>query len=178
MKRTYTTEHGDPILCEDALSAQEKTYIDASSVLNLMRGESYVFYNPGEMLVYDAPQMAQATKSIKIDSNGIGFGTKTQPTALPFDYNSVWTIDGTFDAQYIEVINLSAQSIIDGKLTLGNQNDGELILQNDQGEVQIEVNSQRFIVYLTNKGKVIIGKDVGLQVLNGSNGIMFGNELH
>ncbi len=174
--RVYSILYSSPTLCEDGLTIEEKTYIDASKVLNLMRGESFVFYRPGELLVYDQPTETQAYKSIKMNSAGISFGTRSDLNEN-FTWNSVWKIDGTFDAQNINVINLSARSIIDGKLTLGNESDGELIIEDDQGNIKAEFSSQRLIIHLDNQKYVIIGKDVGLQVIGANNQVLFGNQL-
>jgi hypothetical protein len=127
-------------------------------------------------LVYDQPTETQAYKSIKMNSAGISFGTRSDLNEN-FTWNSVWKIDGTFDAQNINVINLSARSIIDGKLTLGNESDGELIIEDDQGNIKAEFSSQRLIIHLDNQKYVIIGKDVGLQVIGANNQVLFGNQL-
>ena len=78
----------------------------------------------------------------------------------------------------MEVNDLNAESITDGVLTLGNTSkDGELRIQDDAGTNRIELNSQRAIYYLNNGGYVLIGKDIGIQVLGADNQIQFGSSL-
>lgn len=66
---------------------------------------------PEEILVMNTPDKTTATQVMRINKNGIGFGTSYNG---PF--NSAWTINGTFDAQQINVINLNAASIVTGIL--------------------------------------------------------------
>ncbi len=68
---------------------------------------------PQEILVMDTPSTATAQKVIRINQNGIGFST----TGYQGPFNSAWLIDGTFDAQVINVINLAATVIRTGYLT-------------------------------------------------------------
>lgn len=62
---------------------------------------------PQEILVLDDPEIADAQNVIRINKNGIGFST----TGYQGPFNSAWTIDGTFDASVINVINLIANKV-------------------------------------------------------------------
>lgn len=66
---------------------------------------------PEEILVMNTPDKTTATKVMRINQNGIGFGN-----GYNGPFNSAWTIDGTFDAKQINVINLNAASIVTGIL--------------------------------------------------------------
>ena len=68
---------------------------------------------PQEILVMDQPSTTTARKVIRINQNGIGFST----TGYQGPFNSAWLIDGTFDAQVINVVNLAATVIRTGFLT-------------------------------------------------------------
>lgn len=72
---------------------------------------------PEEILVMNTADKSTATKVIRINKNGIGFGN-----GYNGPFNSAWTIDGTFDAQQINVINLNAASITSGILKDANSN--------------------------------------------------------
>lgn len=62
---------------------------------------------PQEILIMDTPDIATATNVIRLNQNGIGFST----TGYSGPFNSAWTIDGTFDASVINVINLIASKV-------------------------------------------------------------------
>lgn len=143
-----------------------------------MRGYSYIFYNKEGFFCYDHATEENSTHRIVLDHRGIVYGSRKFITD-PWVDTSVWTIDGVFDAEKIQVKNLTADLIQNGILTLGSQNgqDGRLKLINDAGESITELNSQRTIYYLNNNGYVIIGKDIGLQVLSGDKDIQYGSEL-
>lgn len=68
---------------------------------------------PQEILVLDHPALEDAINVIRINKNGIGFSNN----GYLGPFNSAWTIDGTFDAQYINVINLTANVLRTGLLT-------------------------------------------------------------
>ena len=163
-------------MCEDSITMEEKTYLDASTIWNIMRGTSYAYWLPEKFVVYDQAEYEDALHYLEFNSQGIVFG-KRENTSQNFTPSSVWTIDGTFDAKDITVKNLKADSIIDGTLTLGNQSDGELLLKDDTGITQMEISTQRFQIRLNSGGWIYIGKDIGLQILNSSYQTMFGNEL-
>ncbi len=67
---------------------------------------------PNEILVMNTPDKNTATRVMRINYQGIAFGT-----GYNGPFNSAWTtLDGTFDAQQINVINLNAASITTGIL--------------------------------------------------------------
>lgn len=72
---------------------------------------------PEEILVMNTPDKDTATQVMRINKNGIGFGN-----GYNGPFTSAWTIDGTFDAQQINVINLNAASITSGILKDANSN--------------------------------------------------------
>lgn len=62
---------------------------------------------PQEILIMDTDDTSTATNVIRLNQNGIGFST----TGYNGPFNSAWTIDGTFDASVINVINLIASKV-------------------------------------------------------------------
>lgn len=75
-------------------------------------GNSYVIYDGDKILIVDKLPKEEAKNVIRINSAGIGFSQN----GINGTFNSAWLIDGTFDAQNINVINLSADSITSGTL--------------------------------------------------------------
>ena len=68
---------------------------------------------PQEILIMDHPSTATAVNVIRINQAGIGFSQN----GYQGPFNSAWLIDGTFDAQVINVVNLAATVIRTGFLT-------------------------------------------------------------
>ncbi len=89
--------------------------IDATNRINGILGNSYVIYEGDQMLVVDQLPKEEATNVMRINSAGIGFSN----TGINGTFTSAWTIDGTFDAQAVNVINLVANQIKGGSLRLG-----------------------------------------------------------
>ena len=75
-------------------------------------GNSYVIYDGDKILIVDKLPKEEAKNVIRINSAGIGFSS----TGINGTFNSAWTIDGTFDAQQINVINLNADAIVSGSI--------------------------------------------------------------
>lgn len=75
---------------------------------------------PEEIVIMDTPSIYTAVYCIRMNKSGIGFSTN----GYAGNYNSVWTINGTFDAQMINVINLNASNINTGTLSGADINIG------------------------------------------------------
>lgn len=90
--------------------------------------------HPNEILVMNTPDKETATRVMRINYEGIAFGT-----GYNGPFNSAWTtLDGTFNAQNINVINLSAASVITGILRdKNNSNYWNL----DSGEFRLAANT-------------------------------------
>lgn len=122
--------------------------------------------HPEEILIMNTPDKLTATKVIRLNQNGIGFGNSYNG---PF--NSAWTIDGTFDAQLINVINLSAASINTGTM-LADRIRGGLLqiggLNNENGTLQVLDASGNVIGTWNNDGLTATGDIEMLTTLNPS----------
>ena len=98
------------VILKEALAESE------SKILGVF-GSSYVIYNGDEILIVDRLPANTANNVMRINSAGIGFSnTGTQGT-----FTSAWTLDGTFNAQNINVINFTADLIKGGTLKLGSE---------------------------------------------------------
>lgn len=80
-------------------------------------GNSFVIYNGDEILIVDRLPADTANNVMRINSAGIGFST----TGISGTFTSAWTLDGTFNAQAINVINFTASLIKGGTLKLGSE---------------------------------------------------------
>ena len=101
--------------------------------------------NPQEIIVMDRPDVDLAVNCIRINKNGIGFSQN----GYMGPFNSAWLIDGTFDAQQINVINLNANSITagtmsadrikGGTLTVGGTQNGTIDVRDANDDSYLEI---------------------------------------
>lgn len=117
------------------ISVTLKDSIDkASQAIWSALSSSYVIYQGNQILVVDRLPAKTATHAIRINSGGIAF---SNTGIAPESFVSVWSIDGTFNAQAINVINFTADLIKGGTLKLGSvlgQN-GKLELYDDSNNL-------------------------------------------
>lgn len=90
--------------------------------------------NPVGLIFMDTNDPGTAVNCIRINSNGIGFSNN----GVNGPYSSTWTIDNTFNAANINVINLSASSINTGTLKDSLTNGTLFYLNTETGEVHIK----------------------------------------
>jgi phage minor structural protein len=122
-------------------------------------GESNVIYEGDKILVLDSLPKESARNVIMINSGGIGFSS----TGINGVFNSAWTIDGTFDMQQINVINLVADLIKGGTLKLGSHNNasGILELYDDANNVVGVMDKNGLKMYGTGGSYVVMNDEVG-----------------
>ena len=99
--------------------------------------------NPQEIIVMDRPDVDLAVNCIRINKNGIGFSQN----GYMGPFNSAWLIDGTFDAQQINVINLNANSITAGTMSADRIKGGTLTVGGTQNGM-IDVRDANDNIYL------------------------------
>ena len=80
---------------------------------------------PQEILIMDTDDVQTAVNVIRWNLNGIGFSSN----GYQGPFQSAWTIDGKFNADFITAGHLIANIIKGGTLTLGGQNNGSGVLQ-------------------------------------------------
>ena len=118
-------------------------------------GNSYCIYQGNQILIVDALPKETAHNVIRINSAGIGFSQ----TGINGNFTTAWTIDGTFNAQAINVINFTADLIKGGILKLGSN-----LNQNGQLEVYDEANN--LIAQLNKDGLKMFGQDGSYLLMN------------
>lgn len=94
-----------------------------NKITNLVGG-SYVIYDGEQILVVDSLPKESAHNVLRINSAGIGFSS----SGISGSFTSAWAIDGTLNMQNINVINLVADLIKGGTLTLGGQDNGNGVM--------------------------------------------------
>lgn len=131
----------------------------ATSNINSLLKESYVIYDGDQILVVDKLPKEDAVNVIKINSAGIGFSQ----SGVSGTFNSAWSIDGTLNMQAINVINLTADLIKGGKLTIGGIN-------NSSGLIELYDNSNKLISKLDKDGLIVYASNGDYVKLNGTDG--------
>lgn len=123
-------------------------------------GSSYCIYEGDKILIVDDLPASSATNVIMINSAGIGFSN----TGINGHFTTAWTIDGTFNAQAVNLINLTADLIKGGTLKLGST-----LNQSGKVEVYDEANTRiatldknGLVMYASNGGYVALNQDIGL----------------
>lgn len=132
---------------------------DATAKIWNMMSDSNVLYNGNAIMIVDSLPANTAHYAMIINAGGIGFSTN----GLAGPFNSAWTIQGTFDAQQINVINLSANSIKGGTLKLGNQDwgDGVLELYNQSGDLIGQMDKNGLKMFGPDGSYVLMNATVG-----------------
>ena len=122
-------------------------------------GNSYVIYNGDSILVVDSLPSNTAHNVIKINSAGISFGQN----GINGGFTTAWTIDGTFNAQAINVIGLTADLIKGGTLKLGsNLNESGILEVYDEANNQIAVMDKNGLkMYAKDGSYILINPTVG-----------------
>ena len=107
------------------LSSLSQSFLDYTTELDNRLATGVVQIKDDTIRIYDSANEDEATKCIIINSDGIGYLQKEEGKtwAESKTVKSVWGIDGTFDAQLLNVINLTADEIKDGVLKLGGSVD-------------------------------------------------------
>lgn len=152
---------------------------DATNKIWSALKDGYVVYDENKILVLDKIPKEQAQNVIMINNGGIGFSN----TGINGTFSSVWTIDGTFDASQINVINLTADMIKGGTLKLGsNLNEsGKIELYDEANRLIANVDKEGITLYCTDGTYVKLNPKVGFAGYNKQGEKIYwadGNEFH
>lgn len=129
-------------------------------------GSSYVIYEGDKILVVDKLPSSSARNVIRINSAGIAFSS----TGINGEFTTAWTIDGTFNAQAINVINFTADLIRGGTLKLGStlNQSGKLEVYDEANTLICTIDKNGLIMYASNGSYVVLNQDVGLVGYDGA----------
>ena len=141
--------------------------------------EGYVIYDEDKILILDKIPKEEASNVIMINNGGIGFSN----TGIYGTFSSAWTIDGTFDASQINVINLTADMIKGGILKLGStlNESGKIELYDEANNLIANVDKEGITVYCTDGTYVKLNPRDGFAGYNRNNEKIYwadGNEFH
>lgn len=127
---------------------------------------SNVIYEGDKILVVDKLPADKATNVIMINSAGIGFSN----TGINGHFTTAWTIDGTFNAQAANMINLTADLIKGGTLKLGStlNQSGKLEVYDEANKLICTIDRNGLIMYASNGSYVVLNQDVGLVGYDGA----------
>lgn len=95
----------------EALDNAKETILNALS-------SSYCIFDGDKILVVDTLPKEDATNVMMINQNGISLST----SGLTGTYVTMWDINGTLDASKFNLINVTANSVNSGTLSLGGSN--------------------------------------------------------
>lgn len=129
-------------------------------------GSSYVIYEGDKILVVDKLPSSSARNVIRINSAGIAFSS----TGINGTFTTAWTIDGTFNAQAINIINFTADLIKGGTLKLGStlNQSGKLEVYDEANTLICTIDKNGLIMYASNGSYVVLNQDVGLVGYDGA----------
>lgn len=169
---------------EESTTRMEKAIQTATELINgglggYVRTTTNSDGQPQEILIMDSPSIADAVNVIRLNRNGIGFST----TGYSGPFNSAWTIDGTFNAGVINVINLVAEALS----TVNSDETYKIDIENGQFVIYKKTNGnwvQRValggVSSLFNDGTVALGTlpaDLSTATINSANNFIALNPL-
>lgn len=118
-------------------------------------GSSYCIYQGDQILIVDSLPKETARNVIRINSAGIAFSQN----GINGTFTTAWTIDGTFNAQAINVINFTANLIKGGTLKLGSN-------LNSNGQLEVYDEANNLIAQLNKDGLKMFGQDGSYLLMN------------
>lgn len=149
---------------DDRISASE------NKITNLVGG-SYVIYDGEQILVVDSLPKESAHNVLRINSAGIGFSS----SGINGSFTSAWTIDGTLNMQNINVINLVADLIKGGTLTLGGQDNGNgvMLIRNAAGATLGRLDNGGLAMWAQDGSHIVVSADKGLTGYDSANRVTY-----
>lgn len=141
-----------------------------SKITNLVGG-SYVLYDGEQILVVDSLPKESAHNVLRINSAGIGFSS----SGINGSFTSAWTIDGTLNMQNINVINLVADLIKGGTLTLGGQDNGNgvMLVKSAAGATLGRMDNSGLTMWATDGSHIVVSAANGLTGYDSANRITY-----
>jgi phage minor structural protein len=124
-----------------------------------MLGNSFVLLDGNQILIVDTLPRENAKNCILFNSGGIAFSK----TGINGNFVTAWTIDGTFNAQAINIINLTASMIKGGTLKLGglDNTNGIFELYDNANNRMALFDKTGLTVYATTGDYVKLNAEVG-----------------
>lgn len=142
-------------------------------------GSSYCIYEGDKILIVDQLPKSAAVNVIMLNSAGISFSN----TGINGNFTLAITIDGTFNAQAVNVINMTADLIKGGTLKLGStlNESGKVEVYDEANTLICTIDKQGIIMNATNGGYVVLNQNIGLAAFDGAGNPVYwvnGDEFH
>lgn len=142
-------------------------------------GDSHVIYGEDAMYVVDTLPKENATNVIMVNAQGIGFSN----TGINGQFLTAWTIDGTFNAQMINVINFTADLIKGGTLKLGSalNQSGTLEIYDEENTLIGQMDKDGLKMFGSDGSYVLMNQNVGFAGYDRNNNKIYwvdGQEFH
>ncbi len=120
---------------------------------------SYCIYEGDKILIVDKLPKESADYCIMMNSAGISFSQN----GINGQFTSAWTIDGTFNAQNINIVNLVADMIKGGTLKLGSeiQQHGKIEIYNEANRLIGQMNKDGLTMWANDGSYIKINNEVG-----------------
>lgn len=120
---------------------------------------SYCIYEGDKILIVDKLPKESADYCIMMNSAGISFSQN----GINGQFTSAWTIDGTFNAQNINIVNLFADMIKGGTLKLGSeiQQHGKIEIYNEANRLIGQMNKDGLTMWANDGSYIKINNEVG-----------------
>lgn len=144
---------------------------ESESKINNLYGGSYVIYDGEQILVVDSLPKDSAHNVLRINSAGIGFSS----SGINGNFTSAWTIDGTLNMRNINVINLVADLIKGGTLTLGGQDNGNgvMLVKSAAGATLGRLDNGGLTMWATDGSHIVVSAANGLTGYDSANRITY-----
>lgn len=156
---TQTTSNVEQTISSELTPQINSALADAYEQIWGALGSSYVIYESDKILIIDAVPKEEAQNCIMINSAGISFSHD----GINGEFISAWTIDGTFNAQNINIINLVADIIKGGTLRLGSevQQHGVLEVFNEANKLIGRLDQNGLTMWANDASYIQINNQVG-----------------
>lgn len=144
---------------------------ESESKINSLYGGSYVVYDGSQILVVDSLPKESAHNVLRINSAGIGFSS----SGINGKFTSAWTIDGTLNMQSINVINLVADLIKGGTLTLGGQDNGNgvMLVKSAAGATLGRLDNSGLTMWASDGSRIVVSASDGLTGYDSANRVTY-----
>lgn len=155
-----------------SIATTVKARLDESeSKINNLVGGSYVLYDGEQILVVDSLPKESAHNVLRINSAGVGFSS----SGINGSFTSAWTIDGTLNMQNINVINLVADLIKGGTLTLGGQDNGNgvMLVKSAAGSTLGRLDNSGLTMWAQDGSHIVVSAANGLTGYDSANRITY-----
>lgn len=144
---------------------------ESESKITSLYGGSYVIYDGSQILVVDSLPKESAHNVMRINSQGIGFSR----SGINGRFTSAWTIDGTLNMQHVDVINLVADLIKGGTLTLGGQDNGNgvMLVKSAAGATLGRLDNSGLTMWATDGSHIVVSAANGLTGYDSANRVTY-----